>query len=246
MVVALSTFLRASCVAHMAAFFLFFFPTGDGPFFGKWAYLFPVFGPLCSVLPASLFARSPRMRRRCTRARARAGTGPDYPYLFLPRTHVYRCPRLPWYAAYSIRRMGEVFSRWNTRGNSFRLTPPQCGDDKTPKVESTLAKYPYPIMQRNTKSISLLCQFLYMKNYYVRFKSRFPDHARRNGFLIIMVICCVGFALNGIIPPALILSLTNCICRVSKCFRMIIRSKLLEHLFDIIIRLVEKNLMRDN
>lgn len=80
-----------------------------------------VFRPACFTSPA---------RRECVDvalARARAGAGPDYPYLFLPRTHVHRC--LPWYAAFSIRRTGEVFSHWNTRGNSFRLTPLRHGDD---------------------------------------------------------------------------------------------------------------------
>lgn len=94
-------FLRAyACVFSLSC-------RGDGPFFGKWAYLFPVFGSLCSVLPAASprFASLRMPDAAALAARARASTRPDYPYLFLPRTHVhiYKCPAcLPWYAAFPI------------------------------------------------------------------------------------------------------------------------------------------------
>lgn len=79
------------------------------------------------VLPRFLrsLARSLRMRAEAAFARARAGTGPDYPYLFCA-THActYRClaPAAPRYVAFPTCRMEEVFSRWNTPGNSLRLT----------------------------------------------------------------------------------------------------------------------------
>jgi len=125
----LRTFLMRVCVAHMAAFFFFFlFSYRRRAIF--WEVGVPLSGFRSIVSRPACF--SSLARRECADvalARARAGTGPDYPYLFLPRTHVYRCLRLPWYAAFSIRRTGEVFSRWNTRGNSFRSTPPRYGDD---------------------------------------------------------------------------------------------------------------------
>lgn len=95
MVVALSlslslfeSFLRASCVAHMAVFFRSL--TIDGPFFGKWAYLFPVFGPLCSVLSRFLRSLAENASRSCIRASAcRYRTGLSLPVLCHARMHAY-------------------------------------------------------------------------------------------------------------------------------------------------------------
>jgi len=123
----LRTFL-ARVASRIWPRFFFLFPYRRRAIF--WEVGVPLSGFRSIVFRPACF--SSLARRECADvalARARAGTGPDYPYLFLPCTHVYRCPRLPWYAAFSIRRTGEVFSRWNTRGNSFRSTPPRYGDD---------------------------------------------------------------------------------------------------------------------
>lgn len=108
------TFLaRVLCRAYGRGFFFFLPLPATGHFLGSGRTSFR-FSVHCVPSCLLRFARSPRMRRRCTRASRVQAQDRIIPTCSCRARNVYRCLRLPWYAAFSIRRVRERYFRVGT------------------------------------------------------------------------------------------------------------------------------------
>lgn len=110
----LSLSMNLSCARLASRICSFVLLASSGHFLGSGRTSFR-FSAHC-VLPRLLRSLAENAKLH---SRARAGTGPDYPYLFLRHARTYRCLLLPRYAAFPTCRMARgIFALKYTRQNS--------------------------------------------------------------------------------------------------------------------------------